>query len=92
MEGEAALSLSCGRCELGVYLEGETLVTYTLILLEPLLDVLLGDVWLLVPGVLLCGLIDLRQMFLRGTDHVGGLLGRIGRHVADQNNGITHCR
>lgn len=90
-EGAVELSLPCDACELMVNLGGESGVTYTL-LLKALLDVLLGYIWLLVPGVLLCRLINLCQLFLRRTDHIGDLLRGIGRHVTDQNDSIIHYK
>lgn len=67
-------------------------MTYTLALLEALLDVLLGEARLLVPGVLLGWLVNLRQLLLGRADHIGGLLGGIGCHIADQNESIAHYR
>lgn len=92
MGGEAALSFSCGGYEPRSCLYVGALVTYTLALLDALLDVLLGNVWLLVPGVLFGWLVNLRQLLLRRADHVGSLLGGIGCHIADQNESIAHYR
>lgn len=67
-------------------------VTYALVALETRLEVFLvtRDVGLLVPRVFLGRLVDLGEMLLGRTDLVGGSLGRIAGHIADQDHSITH--
>lgn len=65
--------------------------TYILVLLEFGLQVILGDIGLLVPYVLLCSLVDLRKILFRGADLVGSLLRSIGSNVLAKSHGIADC-
>jgi len=64
--------------------------TDTLGYLKAALQVILGDVRLLVPYVLLGGGIDLGELVLRWAHLVGSLLGSIGGNIAQQNSCVTH--
>lgn len=65
--------------------------TYSLVPLEFGLQVIRGDIGLLVPHVVLCSLVDLRKLLFRGADLVGGLLRSIGSNVLAKSHGIVHC-
>lgn len=56
--------------------------TDTLILLQTVLQVILGDVRLLVPYVLLGGGINLGELVLPWAHLIGSLLGSIGGDIA----------
>ena len=73
----------------GCIANGAAHVPYTL-LLEALLEVVLGHIGLLVPHVLLSRSVDLGELVLVGANLVGGLLGGVGGNVADENGGIAH--
>lgn len=64
--------------------------TDTLGSLEAALQVILGDVRLLVPHVLLSRGIDLGELVLRWAHLVGSLLGSIGGDIAQQYRCVTH--
>jgi hypothetical protein len=52
------------------------------------LELLLGEVRLLVPDVILGGLVDVGQFFLRGLDPAGSIGSRIAGNVAEDDGRI----
>lgn len=57
-------------------------------LLDGVLEVVLGEVGVLVPSVVLSGLVNLLESLLRGSDLVGGVLSSIASNVAEEGTGV----
>lgn len=65
-------------------------MAYTLVLLKFALDIVLGDVGLLMPSVLLGRLINLSKLLLRRSNLVSGLLRGVRGDITDEHSGIAH--
>lgn len=63
-----------------------------LLLLVGLLEAILGDVWGVVPGVVLSRLVNLVESLLVWVDLVSGLLGSITSDVASEKLSVVDCR
>lgn len=59
--------------------------------LDLALDVILGEVWGLVPSVVLCRSIDLLELLLIRVDGRGSVLSSIACDVAEEGNGVADC-
>jgi hypothetical protein len=66
--------------------------THGLVLAETILELIsvASDIGLLMPDIVFGGLIDLRQLLLRGTDLVGGLLRGIASDIASNGDGVVY--
>jgi uncharacterized membrane protein len=57
-------------------------------LLDGILEVVLGEVGVLVPGVLFSGLVNLTKSFLRRSDLVGSILSSVASDVTEQSGSV----
>lgn len=56
------------------------------------LHFILGHVGSIVPSVVLCRVVNLREVLLAGPDASRGITRRIAGHIAEEDGGILDCR
>jgi hypothetical protein len=56
-----------------------------------LLQIFLGEIGSIMPGVVLGGTIDLGQLLFRRPGTIGNIGSGIADHVSEENGGIAHC-